>query len=138
GMVENPARPRISAPHIAATTAVEGPARGELTELGPERTETGMGCSNGKDRRLLQNNPLDLIERDLVVAAIVELGRARAFVRSHLLRVLDETAIDQIDGDAGRPEAVAAEPSEQSGLFGTANDHAPCVLARHARAGEPL
>jgi hypothetical protein len=65
GTVENPAKPRISAPQIAATVAAEGPARAELAELGPERNETGMGCNNGKDQRFLQNNPLDLIEGDL-------------------------------------------------------------------------
>ena len=39
---------------------------------------------------LSQNNPFDLVERDLVIAAIVKFGRARALVRGHLLRVLDE------------------------------------------------
>ena len=38
---------------------------------------------------LSQNNPFDLVERDLVIAAIVKFGRARALVRGHLLRVLD-------------------------------------------------
>jgi hypothetical protein len=33
-------------------------------------------------------NPLDLIERDLVIPPIVELRRPFAFVRGHLLRVL--------------------------------------------------
>ena len=61
---------------------------------------------------------LDLIERDLVVAAIIELGRARALVRRHLLRVFEQTAVEQIDGDAGRPEAVTADPGEKAGLGG--------------------
>jgi hypothetical protein len=39
----------------------------------------------------LQNNPLNLIPRDLVVAAIVKLGRARALTRRHLLSVFEET-----------------------------------------------
>ncbi|MGA8596015.1 MAG: hypothetical protein WB676_14965, partial [Bryobacteraceae bacterium] len=34
-----------------------------------------LGCSGGQ--ALLENNPLNLIECDLVVAAIVEFGRAR-------------------------------------------------------------
>lgn len=37
----------------------------------------------------LENNPLDLIKGDLVVAAIVEFGRARAFVCRHLLGVFE-------------------------------------------------
>ena len=86
----------------------------------------------------LQNDALDLVERDLIVAAIVELGRARALMRRHLLGVLEETAVEQIDGDAGRPKAVAAEPSEEAGRAGAADDHAPGVLAGHPIAGELL
>ena len=41
-----------------------------------------LNHSNGS-----QNYPLDLIERDLVVSAIVELGRACAFMRGHLLGI---------------------------------------------------
>ena len=52
----------------------------------------------------LQHNPLDLLERDLVIAPIVELGRARAFMRGHLLRVFEETAVHQLDGDPGGAE----------------------------------
>jgi hypothetical protein len=86
----------------------------------------------------LQNNPLDLVERDLIAAAIIKLGRARALMRRHLLGVLKERAVEQIDGDAGRPEAVAAEPGEEPDVADAANDHAPRVLARHALAGELL
>ena len=32
----------------------------------------------------LKNNPFDLIERNRVVAAVVQFRRARAFVRRHL------------------------------------------------------
>ena len=66
----------------------------------------------------LQNNTLDLIERDLVVAAVVELGRARAFVRGHLLGVLEEAAVEQIDGDPGSAEAVAANARQEFRNFG--------------------
>src|SRR5271154_531390 len=60
-----------------------------------------------------QNNALDLIERDLVVAPIVELGRACALVCCHLLGVFEQAAIKQIDGDAGGPEAVAADACQE-------------------------
>ena len=63
-----------------------------------------------------ENDPLDLIERDLIVAPIVELGRARALVRRHLLRVFQQPAVEQIDGDAGRPKRVAAELRDDPGL----------------------
>jgi len=39
-------------------------------------------------------------------------------VRRHLLRVFEQTAVEQIDGDAGRPEAVTADPGEKAGLGG--------------------
>ena len=61
--------------------------------------------------RGLQHDPLDLIERDLVVATIVELGCPRALMRGHLLRVFEEPAIREIDRDAGCPEGMAAEVS---------------------------
>jgi hypothetical protein len=38
-------------------------------------------------RQYLQDYSLDLIEGDLVIAAVVELGCAGAFVRRHLLGV---------------------------------------------------
>ena len=56
---------------------------------------------------LFTDNALDLAEGNLTVAAIVELRRARALMRRHLLRVLEEATIEQIDGDARRREAGA-------------------------------
>lgn len=40
---------------------------------------------------------LDLIGRNLAVAAIVELGRSGALVRRHLLGIFEEPAVDQIN-----------------------------------------
>ena len=57
----------------------------------------------------LEHDLLNLIERDLVVAPIIELGRARALMRGHLLRMFEQPAIREIDRDAGGPEGVAAE-----------------------------
>ena len=64
----------------------------------------------------LQNNPLDLIERDLVVAAVIEFRRAGTFVRRHLLGIFEQPAVEQIDGDPGRPKRVAPEPRDDAGL----------------------
>jgi hypothetical protein len=49
----------------------------------------------------LQHNPLDLIERNLIIATVIKLRRGRAFVRDHLLRILQKSAVEQTDGDAG-------------------------------------
>jgi hypothetical protein len=52
----------------------------------------------------LQYDPLDLIERDLVVAAIIQLGGARALMRGHLLSIFQQAAVEKVDGDPGRAE----------------------------------
>jgi hypothetical protein len=56
-------------------------------------------------RDLLNRNALDLIERDLVTGAIVELGGARALVRGHGLGVFKRAAGLEIGGDASRKKA---------------------------------
>ena len=70
----------------------------------------------------LQHNLLDLIERDLIVAAIIEFCRARTLVRRHLLRVLEQPAVFEIHGNAGRAElpglrsyGAHREPGAQAG-----------------------
>jgi hypothetical protein len=57
----------------------------------------------------LYNYSLDLIDRNLVVGAVVEIGRLRAFVVSDLLGVLDGAADFEIGGNSGRPEGMVAE-----------------------------
>ena len=79
----------------------------------------------------LQNDALHLIERDLVVAPIIQFSRARALVRRHLLRVFEQTAVEQLDGDSGRPERVTAELRGDPGGERAPHDHPPRVLPRH-------
>jgi hypothetical protein len=57
----------------------------------------------------LDRDPLDLIERDGVAGAVIELGRPRALVRRHGLCILERAAGLEIGGDAGRPEHMAPE-----------------------------
>jgi hypothetical protein len=52
--------------------------------------------------RSLNLDPLDLIERDFITAAIVKLGGARTFGRGHGLGVFDRAGLDEIRRDAGR------------------------------------
>ncbi len=52
----------------------------------------------------LNSDLLDLVERDLVVGAVVELGGAGTLVGGHGLRVLEGAAIVEIGGDAGGAE----------------------------------
>ena len=51
-----------------------------------------------------------LIERDLIAGAIVELGRARAFMRGHGLGVLQRAAGFEVGGDAGCSKRVTTDP----------------------------
>jgi hypothetical protein len=62
----------------------------------------------------------------------------RALSCRHLLGVLKEAAVEQIDGDPGRAEAVATQASQKSCFLGAANDHPPRVLTGQAIAGELL
>jgi hypothetical protein len=57
-------------------------------------------------------NALDLIELDLIVGAVIELRRSRAFVRRHRLRVFKRDSSFEKGGDAGRPERMAADLSQ--------------------------
>ena len=66
-----------------------------------------VGGASGDCR--LNIDPLDFIERDLVAGAVVKLGRARAFVRGHGLRVFERAAGFEIGADASRAKHVAAE-----------------------------
>ena len=86
----------------------------------------------------LQHYPFDLIERDLVVAAVEARGRTRAFVRSHLLCVFQKSAVQQIHCDPGRPEGMAAKFRDDPSLQSATNDHAPRILSGHALHAELL
>src|SRR4051794_4238439 len=56
------------------------------------------GINNVLQKRLY-NYPLDLVERHFIIPPIIQLGRPRAFMVRHLLRVLEKTAIFQVDRD---------------------------------------
>ena len=47
--------------------------------------------------------PLDLIEGNLILPSVVELGRPRVLVVRDVLRDFELAAVFQIRGDAGRP-----------------------------------
>jgi hypothetical protein len=66
---------------------------------------------------LLNRNPLDLVERNLVARAIIELRRARAGMIGHRLGVFERAAIGEIIREAGRAERVAAHFSVDAGLL---------------------
>jgi hypothetical protein len=72
--------------------------------------------------RLSDGDPLDLVERNLVLSAVIKLGCPRRFVVSDLLGHFQLAAVLQIRRDAGRAEGMIANPrfdvgdNSQSGL----------------------
>ena len=81
-------------------------------------------------------NPLDLVERNLIAGAIIELGGARAFVRRHGLSILQSAAGFKIGGDAGGAEGMAADLDGNAKFGRSSLDHAPGVDAVHWRVGQ--
>ena len=50
----------------------------------------------------------DLVEGEIVISPVVELGRLRRFVVGHLLGLFQRPAVQQVVRDPGGPEAVTA------------------------------
>lgn len=66
-------------------------------------------CPGGKgSRRGSDHDALDLVQRDFVIGAVVELGGARGFVRSDSLGVFEGAAVKKERGDARGAKGVAA------------------------------
>jgi hypothetical protein len=60
-------------------------------------------------------DPLHFVLGQPVARAVIKLGRARALVRRHFLRVLERAAVGEIGGDPGRTEAMAPDPRGNAG-----------------------
>src|SRR5271170_1363201 len=61
------------------------------------------------ERGCSQPDPLHLVLGEPLLRAVVKLGRARALMRGHFLRMLERTAVGEIGGDPGSAECVAAD-----------------------------
>ena len=79
---------------------------------------------------------LDLVEGDLVRAAVVKAGSAGAFVVGHLLGDFEFAAVAEVFGDAGGAEAVAADLRLNPGGAGAPADHAVDVGLGHGPVRE--
>jgi len=84
----------------------------------------------------LDSNLLDLVERYLVVRAVVELGGAGTLVRGHHLGVFKGPAVIEVCGDAGGAEGVIADRRGNAGVRCAALKHAPCVGLAHRAIGK--
>src|SRR5271154_2178149 len=81
----------------------------------------------GSRNEFLNSNLLDLIERDLVVGAIVKLGGAGTLVSGHGLGVFERAAIIEVGGYSGRAEGVITHRRRNTGAPRAALQHAPGV-----------
>jgi hypothetical protein len=69
------------------------------------------------DTGFLDRDPLNFIERDFIMSAVIKFGCPRRFMVGDLLRDFQLTAVLQIGGDAGRTESMIANPRFDAGRF---------------------
>ena len=79
---------------------------------------------------------LDLIERDLILAAVVKPGGASTFVVGHLLGDFKFSAIAQVLGNAGGAEGVATDAGFHMGIECTPPDHPVDIGLTHGCGGQ--
>jgi len=60
-------------------------------------------------------NPLHFIERNLILASVVELCRPRRLMVGDVLRDFELAAVLQVRGDAAGPEGVVPDPGLDAG-----------------------
>src|SRR5712664_1907864 len=85
----------------------------------------------------LNPDPLDPIECDRVTGAVVELGRVRAFVCGHALRIFERAASVHVGRDPGSPERMAVDAYLEAHVGRAALNHAVGVDAVNSMVGEP-
>jgi hypothetical protein len=84
--------------------------RRQTTEpFGYERVAVARGQSH-PTRHMSDHNAFDLVERHIVAAPVVELGRPRRRVIGYDRRALQRAAVLQIGGDPGCAERMVADP----------------------------
>ena len=81
--------------------------------------------------RFIDRDPLDLVERNLVTRAVIELGGARAFVRRHGLCVFERAAGLEVGGGCGSRSSLSCRARR------AALNHPPGVDAIHRGAVSP-
>ncbi len=84
-------------------------------------------------RVVLNRDPLDLVEGDLVLGPVIELGRPRGLMGGNGLGVLDRAAVLEIGGDPGGPEGVAVGLVGQPRGSSSTLDHPEDIVS-----GDPL
>ena len=83
-------------------------------------------------------NPLDLIEREFLVGAVVQLRGAGRLVAGDARGDFLDAAVTQVLGDAGPPETVIRYLIGQAGFAHPPLDHLERGLARHGVAQQHI
>jgi hypothetical protein len=100
------------------------PKRSEIARLLESFAENGHRLATPAASK---PNPLHFVLRQPFLGAVIALGRARALLRRHLLRVLQGAAIVELGSDAGCAERVVADRRQDAGDHGAPADHAPGI-----------
>ena len=77
------------------------------------------------------SDPLDLIERDLIIAAVIEAGCPGGFMVRHLLRDFKHASVTQVFRDTRRAEAMAADLGKYLHARRAAPDHSVGIRLAH-------
>ena len=80
---------------------------------------------------ILNPYTFDLIERNLIIAAVIETGCSGGFMVRHLLRYFKHAAVAQIFRDTRRTEAMTADPGHYFYAGGATPDHAVGIRLAH-------
>ena len=85
-----------------------------------------------------KRNPLNLIERDLITAPVIEPSRSCRLMTGHVLGDLQLATVLEVSGDAGGAEAVGADfGSKPSRLRPPLNHQVHIGLGQGSAAGQP-
>src|SRR5690606_3422335 len=81
-------------------------------------------------------NPFDLVERDLVTRAVVQFRRPGTFVARDLLGFLHRASVLQVRRDAGGPKGMTANALRQPCGSNSSLDHPQGVVTGHRALGQ--
>src|SRR5208282_1897740 len=110
-------------PHISSRSADYTPTPGPIERLFPHPAKA---------------DAFNLVLCEPLFPAVIKLGRARALVRGHFLRVLKRAAVGEVSGDPGGAKRVASNFSRDAGHLGASADHAPGIGLVHGAVGQRI
>jgi hypothetical protein len=99
--------------HLRRTGGTRGAYQSSL-HIAPEHYLFPGTHLYSKARGNLNRDPLDLIERKLILSPVVELGRPRALVVGDMLRGFEGALVLQVRRGAGRAKRVVSDPALNS------------------------